>query len=478
MVTRDNTVDYAEKNRIALGSLATGVVLSAVKLVAGLLTGSLGLLSEAAHSGLDALASLITAISVRVSERPPDADHPYGHGRFENLSATVQGLLLFGTGGAIILESVRRLTEPVLHVRPSPWAFVIMAASIVVDLWRSRMLSRAARKYNSRALEADALNFRADLFTSVVVLVGLALTSYAEMTGADGVLLRADAAAALVVALFIIGMAAKLAIAAVNVLTDRASGELGARMTRAAADVPGVLVAHPVRMRESGHHVFADVVVTTTRTLSLAQAHEITERIEEAIGGVEPRAEVLVHIEPTASFGETTTEAIRAIALRLGIATHHEQVYDVAGGLEAVLHIEVEPRLTLTDAHAQAERLADTLTGEVPGLRRVATHIEAAEPNETRRREVTSERRNLVALIREIVLHSGTTDGFEAVRLYASDDSTCDAVLSCVFRADLLVGDIHRRTEQLEQELRERIPTLGRVIIHAEPAELDTGRGH
>lgn len=473
-MTRDENVDQREKNRIALGSLFAGVALSLAKLAGGLLTGSLGLLSEAAHSGLDALASLMTAVSVRVAARPPDADHPYGHGRFENLSATVQGLLLFGTGAAIIFESVRRLTEAESHVRPSPWAFVIMAASIVVDLWRSRALSRAARKYDSRALEADALNFRADLFSSTVVLFGLALTTYAELTGTGGILLKADAAAALVVALLIIGMAGKLGIRAVNVLTDRAPGELGERMTRAAADVPGVLAARPVRMRESGNRVFADVVVTTTRTLSFAQAHEITERIEQAINGVDPRAEVLVHIEPSASLAETTADAIRATALRLGIATHHEQVYEVAAGLEAVLHIEVDPALTLAEAHEQAERLAAILTEEVPDLRRVASHIEAAEPNPSRRREVSAERPDLVGAIRRVVEASEMTEGVVEVRVYAADGSSWDAVLCCAFRADLLVGEIHRRTERLEQELRERFSTLGRVIIHAEPVTGDT----
>ncbi|HUF30607.1 MAG TPA: cation diffusion facilitator family transporter, partial [Gemmatimonadaceae bacterium] len=313
MVSRDRTADQTEKDRVALGSLAIGIVMAVVKLVGGLLTGSLGLLSEAAHSGLDALASLITAVSVRVSARPPDADHPYGHGRFENLSATIQSLLLFGTGGAIIHESVRRLADAGSQLRPSPWAFVIIGASIVVDVWRSRALSRAALKYDSRALEADALNFRADFFSSGVVLIGLALTSYGETAGAPSWFLKADAAAALVVALIIIVMAGKLAVRAVNVLTDHASGELATRMTRAAAAVPGVLTARPVRMRESGQKVFADIVVGTTRGLSFAQAHEITEQVETAINEVDPRAEVLVHIEPTAALGETAAEAIRAV---------------------------------------------------------------------------------------------------------------------------------------------------------------------
>lgn len=467
-MTHANISDRGEKSRIALGSLIAGLVLSLVKLAAGLLTGSLGLLSEAAHSGLDALGSLITVISVRVAAKPPDADHPYGHGRFENLSATIQGLLLLGTGGTILFESVRRLAEADSRVRPSPWAFVVMAASMIVDYWRSQMLTRAAKKYHSRALEADALNFRADLFSATVVLLGLGLTSVAEFTAAPRLFLKADPAAALIVSLLIIGMAWNLAIRAVNVLTDRTSGELGERLTRAAADVPGVLSARPVRMRESGHRVFADVVVTTTRTLSFAQAHEMTERIERAINGVEPRAEVLVHIEPAMSVGETAAEAIRATALRLGISTHHEQVYQIDDGLQAVLHVEVDPDLTLAEADARVEALTETLLAEVPGLSRVATHIEAAEPKAAPRREVSQEQ-SALRIIREVALRNMTSESVDEIHLY-SDGSNWDVVLGCVFAGDLLVREIHHRTEKLEQDLRERLPSLGRVTIRAIPA--------
>lgn len=458
-----------EPTRIAIQSMLAGIALAIAKLVGGLLTGSLGLLSEAAHSGLDAFGSLITALSVRASARPPDADHPYGHGRFENLSASIQGLLLLGTGSAIAFESVRRLILPENLVRPSPWAFIIMAASIVVDFQRSRVLSRAAEKYGSRALEADALNFRADLLSSGVVLLGLALTSYSVLSGKGGLLLKADAAAALIVAILIIGMAGRLLIRSAHVLTDRASGALGEKMTEAAAGVPGVLTARPVRMRESGRQVFADVVVTTTRTLSFAQSHQLTERIEQAINLVEPRAEVLVHIEPIASHSETTAEGLRAVALGLGIATHHEQVYEVGGELEGVLHLEVDPNLTLREAHGIAEDLSAALRSHVPGLRRVATHIEAAEPNATQRTNISSERSDLVAGIRQVLGRNSAIRATDEIRLYGSESSDVDAVISCSFAANLLVGEIHLNTEKLEHELREQFPELARLIIHAEP---------
>lgn len=459
----------SEKRNVALWSFVAGVALSLMKLAGGLLTGSLGLMSEAAHSGLDAFASLITLISVRVAARPPDSDHPYGHGRFENLSATIQGLLLFGTAGAIIYESVRRLLRSGDPLTPSPWAFLVIAIGIVVDIQRTRVLSRAARKHGSRALEADALNFRADFFSSIVVLAGLALAAYGKSTGTDTFLLKADAAAALIVALLIMTMAGRLAVRAVNVLTDRASGDLTERMTRAAAGVPGVLTATPVRMRESGHRVFADVVVTTTRTLSFAQAHGLTERIESAISDVDPRAEVIVHIEPIASVSETTVEAIRAVALRLGVATHHEQVYDLGDALEAILHVELDPELSLFDAHEQVESLAQLLVSEVPRLRRVTSHIEASEPESGQRREVSRSSAAIEIEIRRLVLDAGHADGVGGLRLYSSDTAPLDLVLSCSFSAALPVREIHGRTERIEQALRQRYPDLGRIIIHAEP---------
>jgi divalent metal cation (Fe/Co/Zn/Cd) transporter len=211
-------------------------------------------------------------------------------------------------------------------------------------------------------------------------------------------------------------------------------------------------------------------VVTTTRTLSFAQSHELTERIEKAINLVEPRAEVLVHIEPIASGSETSAEAVRAVALRLGIATHHEQVYDVGGQLEAVLHIEVDPNLTLFQAHEIAEGLSDTLVSEVPGLRRVATHIEAAEPHAIDRREVSAERSGLISAITEFVLRNPCIHRVDEVRLYSSAGSDLDTVICCSFDGGLLVGAIHTHTEKLEHELRDTFPELGRLIIHAEPA--------
>jgi cation diffusion facilitator family transporter len=460
-----------EKNRVTLVSVAAGLALTALKLIVGLLTGSLGMISEAAHSGLDFVASLLTYVAVRVAGRPADADHPYGHGRVENLSATIQGVLLLGTAAAIIYESVRRIFFVEASVEVSVWAFVVMLGSIVVDLWRSRMLSAAARRYHSQALEADALNFRADMFSSAVVILGLAIAAVGGRFGHAGLLAKADAVAALVVALVIVVMSGRLASRAVGVLLDRAPTRLRERMTEAAAAVPGVLDSEPVRLRESGDRLFADITVHVPRTTSLSEAHAITERVEVSIRGVEPRTQTVVHVEPLRDEEETAAEGIRAVAWQMGARTHHEVVHRVGDHLEASLHIEVEPELTLKQAHALAHRLVAALQGENALLRRVDTHIEVAVPDPSQRQEIGARRPEVVATVKRAVAEAGGV--FHEVRVYGAGPGQpgLDITLHCGFDPDVPMGEIHRRTEQIELEIRRRLPSVEHVVIHAEPRE-------
>lgn len=495
--------EQAAKRRVTLVSVAAAVVLTALKLGVGLATGSLGLLSEAAHSGLDTVASALTFVAVRIAARPADADHPYGHGRVENLAAVVQGALLLVTAGAIGTEAVHRLAGAPAAVKPTAWAFAVLLAGITVDVWRSRMLLRAARRFHSRALEADALNFRADLFSSTVVLVGLALTAYAHTGAPDGALwglprawvLRADAAAALVVAGMIVVMSGRLMLEGVHVLTDRVSTDLRARVTGAAAAVPGVLAVRAVRVRESGHRVLADLVVTTSRTASLAEAHRVTEAVEAAVRAAEPRAETVVHVEPESSPAETVAETIRAVALRLGMQTHHELVYgtmpprgrpaaangagalpggEVGAGLEASFHLELAPARSLRSAHAEAHRLVAAIRAEEPRLGRVDVHLEPAEPQAGRHRDVTGERAALAGVLARCVDTSPVGARTNELRLYGADDpAVLDLVLHCAIAGDVTVGEAHRRAERLEHALRECAAAAGheltRVIVHTEP---------
>lgn len=468
-----------EKNRVTVVSLFAAVCLTSAKLVAGLATGSLGLLAEAAHSALDMVASVITFFSVRVAGRPADENHPYGHGRVENLSAVVQGVLLLGTAAWIMYESVHRILEPVA-VQVSVWAFVVMGASVAVDFWRSRKLARVARRHGSRALEADALNFRADMFSSSIVIVGLALSAYGTRVGGGWFLDRADAFAALFVGLFILGKAGQLAMKSVNVLLDLAPVELQERISRGAEAVPGVVDARRVRLRESGHRKFADITVTVPRTVSAAEAHDISEKVEETVRGIDGRTESVVHVEPVATEAETVADAIHGIAQEMGLRTHHERVARAGERYEATLHIEVAPELTLGEAHEQARRLGQEIRRQEPRLARVNSHIEVAEPEPGERERVDGEHAELVREIRRTVAEAGAEASCHEVRLYrhkGPDDrdeantGKLDAVLHCDFPASANVGDVHLRTEYVERALRTRIPALEQVVIHAEPAE-------
>lgn len=463
-----------EKNQATVVSVAASLLLAGLKLVAGLLTGSLGLLAEAAHSGLDFVASVITFVSVRIARRPADEGHPYGHERVENLSAVIQGMLLLGTASWIAYESVVRLFFEEVPVEPSLLAFGVMGFTIVTDLWRSRILLRVARKYRSRALEADALNFRADLLSSSVVVLGLALVAVGNATG-RGVLNNADAAAALVVSGFIAYKAGQLLLGSVGVLLDRAPADLGERVGRAVTSVSGVIGVPSVRLRESGSRTFADVVVNVPRTTSAAEAHDITERVEEAVRAVDERAEVLVHTEPAASEEETAAQAVRATAIGLGMSTHHEKVWRTGDdSFEASLHVEVGPELTLEEAHERARRLGVAIREDNPRLTRVTAHIEPAdEPDPGRSREVTGERPEVEEAISRIVSELGVEANCHETRLYRPADGRLDAVLHCDFPSPVGVAEAHRRTELIERTLRELLPELGHLIVHAEPR---TGR--
>ncbi len=471
--------ERTEKNRVTAVSVVASLLLTCAKLAVGLLTGSLGLLAEAAHSALDLVSSVVTFFSVRIAGRPADESHPYGHGRAENLSAIVQGLLLLGTASWIAYESVKRIFFEDVAVQASLWAFAVMASSIIVDMWRSRMLSRAARRYRSRALEADALNFRADMLSSAVVIAGLGLVALGNTLGRGGLLHKADAVAALLVGGLIIYKSGGVLLQSVNILLDRAPVGLAERVHRAAISVPGVLEAPSVRLRESGSSTFADVVVTVPRTTSAAEAHEITQEVEEAIRGVDERTDTLVHVEPVRSETESAAEAIRATALRMGIRTHHERVWRSGEGFEASFHVEVDPYLKLEEAHDLARRLGGAIREEYPHLLKVNSHIEVAEPEPGDKREITAEHRELAAKIGHLVLEANVEARAHEVRLYRAgrgtgvvdDTGSVDAVIHCDFPASTNMGEVHRRTELVEQTLKTRVPGLGYVVIHAEPRE-------
>ncbi|HZU29217.1 MAG TPA: cation diffusion facilitator family transporter [Bryobacteraceae bacterium] len=282
--------DERRKRAVAAISLFAAVGLTAFKLVVGLATGSLGILAEAAHSGLDLVAALITWLAVRASSKPADREHPYGHGRFENISALFETLLLLVTCLWIIRASVLRLISHRVDIEVTVWSFAVMAVSVVVDISRSRALSRAAKEFRSQALEADALHFRTDIWSSCVVIAGL--------IGVRFQLMQADAVAALLVAVLVIIVSWRLGLRAVYALADTAPAGLQQQIIAVVEAVPGVANCHNVRIRNSGPLVFADIHVLIAGGATLAETHDIMEAAEDAIRRIIPDADVTIHPEP------------------------------------------------------------------------------------------------------------------------------------------------------------------------------------
>jgi cation diffusion facilitator family transporter len=287
-----------EKRSAALSSLLAALALTGFKIVVGALTGSLGILAEAAHSGLDLVAALMTFLAVRISGRPPDSSHPYGHGKVENLSALFETLLLLATCVWVAVEAVHRLRFHLGQVEVNAWSFAVMMVSIAIDASRSRMLYRVAKKFNSQALEADALHFQTDIWSSSVVIVGLLAVKIAEWVPGLGWLRAGDAVAALGVSAIVVWVSVQLGRRTLEALLDTAPAGLESRIAEAVNAVPGARGCHNIRIRPSGPTLFVDLHVLADGGLSLAQAHALTEAIEAAIASVAPGADVTVHAEP------------------------------------------------------------------------------------------------------------------------------------------------------------------------------------
>lgn len=279
-----------EKKRVALISVFAAIFLTGFKLIIGLLTGSLGILSEALHSGLDLIAAIITYFSVRISDRPADKNHNFGHGKIENFSAFIETILLLITCGWIIFEAINRLVSGNTHIEVTVWSYIVIISSIIIDINRSRILYKVAKKYNSQALEADALHFSSDIWSSVVVLFGLICANFGFFF--------ADSVAALVVAVIVLYVSYKLGKKAIDVLLDKAPQDAIYKVHKVLATFPEVKHFHSLKIRTAGADTFIKFNVHLEPDLSLLQVHEICDKIENAINKVIARSETYIHAEP------------------------------------------------------------------------------------------------------------------------------------------------------------------------------------
>ncbi len=459
-----------EKSVVALSSLLAAVLLTGTKLSIGLWTNSLGILSEAAHSGLDLMAAAMTLWAVRVSGTPPDSKHTYGHGKFENLSALFETLLLLATCVWIVYEGVHRLffTDQV-HVEANVWAFGTVMLSIVVDVSRSRALSRVAHKYKSQALEADALHFSTDVWSSCVVLLGLIAVAAANQFGIPW-LTKADAVAAMFVAAIVVMISFRLARKAVDELLDSVPLDLQQRV-RDAGLVPGVLEVTRVRVRRSGPHHFADVTIRVGREIGLERAHAIADDAERAVRDVLPGADVVVHAEPAAAADEDLRTTVRVLAMRHGMEAHDIQVLAEAQARNLCLHLTVDGSLGLDEAHRLVSAFEAELHEALPGIGRIDSHIEpAGEQAAACQAGSMAVRSQIEETVADFLRRGGIRCAVHDLQVWLAG-SAMNVSFHCVMDPDLPIADAHSFTEELERCLHARIPRLGSVVIHVEPHE-------
>ncbi len=460
-----------EKRSVALSSVLAGVFLTVVKLVVGLMTGSLGILSEAAHSALDFAAAFVTWVAVRMSGRPADREHTYGHGKVENLSALLETTLLIFTCGWIIHEAIQRLFFKQVHVDATVWAFAIMVVSIVVDVSRSRALAGAARKYQSQALEADALHFSTDIFSSAVVLLGLAGVVASTRPGLHW-LMKADAVAALGVAAIVLWVSYRLATRTIGQLLDAVPPGLRDDVAQAVR-VPGVVDVVRVRVRRSGPEAFADVTLTVGREAALGRAHEVATAAEAAVRRLLPGADVVVHVEPSESEGgaeaEDTPETVRDVARRMGLAAHDINVERVLGSRSLEVHLEVEDSLSVAAAHDRATAFERALRERVPGLEKVVTHIEPSGTAVATERPEPQEEAHVLEVLRELARDESLHCDPHEVTVRRTGDEL-GVSFHCTLDPDTAITAAHALTDRVERALRARLPGLGRVVIHVEPS--------
>jgi cation diffusion facilitator family transporter len=467
-----STIDLtrSEKKRAAGNSVLAALGLTGMKLVVGLVSGSLGIMAEAAHSGLDLVAALVTLIAVSVSDRPADESHPYGHGKVENFSALIETLLLFLTCAWIVYEAVRRIFFRDVHVDPSLWAFLVVVVSIAIDVSRSRMLLRAAKKHRSQALEADALHFSTDVWSSTVVLGGLALVWIGRkvLPGHAGLLNRADAVAALGVAFIVLFVSYRLGKRTIDVLLDRAPEGLKEKIAEAADDIEGVISVGKIRLRGSGPSVFVDMTIEVDRNLSFERTHAIAEDVEARIQALVPGADVVIHTDPREAERENMARRIRAIAERNQIPVHNISVHEDHGAIHIDLHLEVDDHLLLHQAHDLASHIEQDLRADIPSIQRVNTHIESRGTGVGSGADVTAEEGPLVERIRTI---TDAVVGRECCHniLVRRQGGRFAVSLHCGFERDLPVIEAHRLSSEIEEALKKDNPAIEHVLVHTEP---------
>jgi cation diffusion facilitator family transporter len=454
--------DHTVKSRVAAISVFASAGMATAKFVVGVAIGSLALISEALHSSVDVIATVITWLVVRVSDRPADKEHHYGHGKLESLSALGVIALLYVLAGGILVESYSRLREGAPPPTISAIPFIVLLIDIAVNLWRARALQRTARDTKSQALAADALHFASDVLGSVAVIVGLALSGLGYAWG--------DAAAAVAVAVMIALLGLRLARSTVETLIDRAPEGASEKAAAAIRVVPGVVDVERLRVRMVGSTHFIDAIVKVPRTYPIDRVEEIKRRAQAAVARALGDADLTFTAVPVARDNESVRERIMVIARNSGLAVHHVTVHDLGGKLTVSIDLEVEGNMPLTAAHAIAHELERNIREEFGEDVEVDTHIEPLEPELPVGTDAAPERVETIKAALSRFAANGAIHDIHSVRVRDTDAGEI-VNFHCRAAPSMSVIRVHENVDEIERALRRAFPTVKRVISHAEPPD-------
>ena len=463
-MTPENSGRSKVKRAAALSVLAA-LLLTLMKLVVGIITNSLGVISEALHSGLDLVAAGITLIAVKRASEGPDSEHLYGHGKFENFAALAETFLLWITAGWIVFEALRRIIENEV-IEPNIWAIFVMLVGVFVDFERSQMLYKTANKYKSQALEADALHFRTDMLSSIVVLLGLVVLQLGFQIG--------DPLGALGVTVVILYVSYNLGRRSFDYLVDRAPEGVREIVIETCSSIPGVIDCSLARVRTSGPDLFVDVVIKVDESVTTAEGHKITELIESALSNLAPTVDVVVHVEPATLDREQLDkldiyEKLKFLIRRESEITtiHNIRVFYVGSNIEIAADLEMLPELNLLEAHKIADRLEQEIKDIDSNVKSVTFHLETAS-EEMSATDITSESEDIVKDIQEIVNRS--TSEITCSNIVLREERVgISVMIYCSIDGTISLTKSHEISDLIEKRVLESFPTISDVFVHIEP---------
>lgn len=455
-----------EVNRVALISLIVAVALTVLKVIVGIISGSLGVISEALHSFLDLLAAGITVVAVRRASAEPDPEHHYGHGKIENFAAFVQTILLWITAGWIIWEALRviRIEE---WPEPTMAGIAVMIVSIVVNYERARVLYSTAEKHGSQALEADGLHFITDALSSIVVLVGLIFVFFEVPI--------ADPLSAIGVALVILFVSYKLARRAFEALLDTAPAGIYDEVEKLCKSVHGVVDIGKIRARQAGPELFLDIVISVKENTSVDEAHHIADRVERVLSSLEKRVDCMVHVEPVSRVDKDEVtqdvygllhELVRSEPMVLG--AHKVRIQVIEGSTYIAADLEMQPDMTIGAAHTISERLERLLWERVLNLKRITLHMDV-ERDAVPAQDITSESGHIIEKIKNLVDEKTLASDCHNVNI-TQDGSGMTVSLDCRVDAGMALADSHEIAERVEEIIKNEIPEVSIVFVHIEPS--------